>query len=131
MRTVRERASGWRQAEGRERDPWLTPALAGDRRRVRRVACRASASFRESQRKPVAAQIANLSTHGCTVKSAEPQKVGARCWIILPTLASWDAKVAWTDGARFGLAFERPLHRAVAEMLVRRANGALPWPASR
>jgi len=74
--------------------------------------------------------IANLSTHGCAVKAAEPQEVGTRCWIILPTLESWSARVSWSDGALFGLDFSRPLHRAVAEMIVVRTNGNLPWPTS-
>jgi len=130
MRTLRDRAIGYRQTKRQSVDPWLSPALAGDRRRVRRVACRTPASFRESQRKPVDAEIANLSTHGCAVKAAEPQEVGTRCWIILPTLESWSARVSWSDGALFGLDFSRPLHRAVAEMIVVRTNGNLPWPTS-
>ena len=131
MRTVRDRAIGWRQAARSIPDPWLPPALAGDRRLVRRVACRTAAAFRESQRKPVEVRIANLSTHGCAVKSEGPQEVGARCWVILPTLESWDATVAWARGGLLGLAFSRPLHRSVAEMIVRRSNGELPWSAPR
>ncbi|MBV9883905.1 MAG: PilZ domain-containing protein [Sphingomonadaceae bacterium] len=131
MQKLGERAIFHRQAGRQEPDPWLTPALAGDRRRVRRVACRSAAGFRKSQRKAVDAAIANLSTHGCAVSSSEPHQVGARCWIILPTLESWDATVAWSSGTRVGLAFARPLHRAVAEMVIRRTNGALPWPTSR
>lgn len=130
MLTLRDRAIGCRETERGRPDPWLIPALAGDRRLVRRVACSSPASFRKSERKPVAAAIANLSTHGCAVSSSEPHQVGARCWVILPTLESWSATIAWSSGTRVGLAFARPLHRAVAEMVVRRINGALPWSAS-
>ena len=130
MRTLRDRAMSFRQPDRQGADPWRTPFLAGDRRRVRRVSCRSTASFRESQRKPVEARIVNLSTHGCAVTGAEAQKAGARCWIILPSLESWEAKVAWSDGATCGLDFSRPLHRAVAELVIERTNGTLPWPAA-
>jgi hypothetical protein len=127
MRMMRDRAIGFRQSGDRTANPWLTPNWAGDRRRIRRLPCTTGAAFRQSQRKPIDVGIANLSTHGCTVKSAESQEIGARCWIILPTLESWSARVAWTDGELFGLEFSRPLHRAVAEMIVRRTEGRLPW----
>jgi len=126
-----DRAIGFRQGGDRTADPWLTPNWAGDRRRIRRLSCRTKAAFRESQRKPVEVEIANLSTHGCAVKSAEAQEFGARCWIILPTLESWSARVAWSNGELFGLEFSRPLHRAVAEMIVRRTAGRLPWSTPR
>ena len=133
MRTSRDRAILSRQTDRRfgavqvrGPDPWLNPAWGGDRRLVRRVACRSSAAFRKSQRKRVAVQIANLSTHGCAVRSAERQEVGARCWIILPTLESWTAKVAWAEGALFGLDFSLPLHPAVAELIVRRTGAGFP-----
>ena len=118
MRTVRDRVIGAR----RNPDPWLTPSLAGDRRWIRRVACRMPAAFRESQRRRVGVELANLSTHGCAVRGAAPQQVGARCWIILPTLESWSAKVAWCDDAMIGLDFVQPLHRAVAEMIIDRVT---------
>ena len=131
VQTSRNPVIGPRRSNAGQPDPWRTPQWAGDRRRIRRLSCRTPASFRESQRKPTGVEIANLSTHGCAVSSAEAQAVGARCWIILPTLESWSARVAWSDGALLGLDFARPLHRAVAEMIVRRAEGELPWTVSR
>ena len=130
MRKVRDHVAGVSEAARPGPDPWRTPAWGGDRRLVRRLACRTAAEFRESQRRRVPVAIANLSTHGCAVKSAERQTVGTRCWVVLPTLQGWEATVAWSDGAQCGLAFSRPLHRAVAEMVVRRANGSLPWSAT-
>jgi hypothetical protein len=127
MRALYDHSLGARGTKPLGPDPWLTPSWAGDRRSARRVACRLPASFRESQRKPVAAQVANLSPYGCAAKSADTHRVGDRCWIILPTLESWDATIAWSDGALFGLDFARPLHRAVVELVLRRTNGSLPW----
>jgi len=130
MPTLQDRSIAFRQFGLSAPDPWLIPAWAGDRRLVRRAACGSAAGFRESQRKPVDVEIANLSTRGCAVRSRELQRVGTRCWIILPTLEGWEARVAWSSGAQHGLDFSRPLHRAIAEMIVERAEGRLPWSAS-
>lgn len=129
MPTPRGDSISLRGRDHRAPDPWLTPAWSADRRLVRRIACRSPAAFRKSQRKPVGARIANLSTHGCSIEGIEPIPVGERCWIALPTLESWEATVAWSDGPLLGLDFSRPLHRAVTELVIRRANGSLPWPA--
>jgi len=123
-------AIGQCQTEERGFDPWRIAALAGDRRQVRRIGCPSTATFRESQRKPVDVSIANLSTHGCAVRNSGPQAVGTRCWIALPSLESWEARVAWSSDTHHGLAFSRPLHRAVAEMFIARRNGSLPWSAA-
>ena len=121
---------GDRETVERDADPWRIPALAGDRRQVRRIACRSSAAYRESHRKPVDVTIDNLSTHGCAVRNAGSQVVGARCWIALPSLESWEARIAWSSDTHHGLAFSRPMHRAVAEMFIARRNGRLPWGAA-
>jgi hypothetical protein len=130
MPTLQHGSIARRQFDRSAPDPWLIPAWAGDRRLVRRAACASAAGFRESQRKRVDVEIANLSTRGCAVGSRESQRVGTRCWIILPTLEGWEARVAWSRGAQHGLDFSRPLHPAVAEMIVARAEGRLPWSAS-
>jgi len=122
--------SGERETEERVSNPWRIAALTGDRRQVRRIGCRSPAAFRESQRKPVGVTIDNLSTHGCAVRNAGSQVVGARCWIALPSLESWEARIAWSSDTHHGLAFSRPMHRAVAEMFIARRNGRLPWGAA-
>jgi hypothetical protein len=80
------------------------------------------AGFRECQETRIEVAILDLSTHGCAARSAVPQRTGADCWLILPTLESWYARVAWSDGDLFGLDFAAPLHRAVAGMIVDRAG---------
>jgi hypothetical protein len=116
---TRTSVQGGRQAPAR----WLKATLGGDRRWVRRAACRTMAGFRECQQTGIEVEILNLSTHGCAARSAVPQRIGADCWLTLPTLESWYAKVAWCDGDLFGVDFAAPLHRAVAEMIVHRARG--------
>ena|SRR5687768_1997610 len=126
MRTLRDRTIRYRPSDYQSPDRWLVPTLAGDRRWVRRVACRTSATFRERQRTYLDVEVVNLSTHGCAVRSAEIPTVGTHCWIILPTLESWYASVAWCNDGFFGLDFSEPLHRAVAEMIIHRSNLCLP-----
>jgi len=128
MRTLRDRAISYRRSDYQSPDRSPKPILGGDRRWVGRVACRTSAAFRERQRTRLDVEIVNLSTHGCAVKSAASQTAGAHCWIILPTLESWYAKIAWCDGSLFGLDFTEPLHPAVAEMITHRANVGLSSP---
>ena len=123
-------AGGQSETKARVSDPWRIAALAGDRRQVRRIGCHSSAAFRESQRRPVDVSIANLSTHGCAVRNVGSPVVGARCWIALPSLESWEARIAWSSDTHHGLAFSRPMHRAVAEMFIARRNGGLPWGAA-
>jgi hypothetical protein len=122
--------SGEGETSERVSNPWRIAALTGDRRQVRRIGCHSSAAFRECQRKAVDVTIDNLSTHGCAVRHAGSQVVGARCWIALPSLESWEARIAWASDTHHGLAFSRPLHRAVAEMFIARRNGRLPWGAA-
>ena len=124
MRTLRDRVISFRERDHQSPDRWLKPTLGGDRRWVGRVACRTSATFRERQRTRFDVEIVNLSTHGCAVKSAAPPVAGANGWIILPTLESWYANVAWCNDSLFGLDFSEPLHRAVAEMIIHRALSA-------
>lgn len=122
MLRLRDRISSPVQGGRQEPAGWLKPTLGGDRRWVGRAACRTIAGFRECQKTRLEVEIVDLSTHGCAARSATPQRTGADCWLILPTLESWYAKVAWCDGDLFGLDFAAPLHRAVAEMIIHRAR---------
>lgn len=47
--------------------------------------------------------------------------VGTYSWIVLPTLESRYARVAWCNGGAAGLDFAEPLHSAVTDMIVERA----------
>ncbi|HEY0411916.1 MAG TPA: PilZ domain-containing protein [Allosphingosinicella sp.] len=57
--------------------------------------------------------VVDLSTHGCGIEAMCHLEAGARVWLKLPGLESWAARVAWADGGRAGLAFDRPLHDSV------------------
>jgi hypothetical protein len=95
--------------------------LSGDRRWTPRAAVRFEAAFRERQLERCDVQVVNFSRYGCAIESGLTPVVGAFCWLKLPTLESWYAKVAWRDGERWGLDFVDPFHPAVADMIVGRA----------
>jgi hypothetical protein len=58
--------------------------------------------------------IHDISTHGCGFESRWPFQPGTRVWLRLPGLERWVASVAWWQDGKGGLAFEHPLHIAVA-----------------
>lgn len=128
-RARRHRGAGFRTPP--KVGAWLMTTEAGDRRRAARAPCRTWAAFRLPQRARFEVEILNLSAHGCAIRCETAHDAGAACWAILPTIESWAATVAWSDGSLTGLDFARPLHPAVAEMLVARASPDEAWLAFR
>jgi hypothetical protein len=102
----------------------LAPLRRHDRRWFERSAAEVAAAFRERGRTRLPVQLVDLSSKGCKVKLTGAVVVGSHAWIMLPTLESWYARVAWTEGGEAGLDFERPLHEAVTRMIVERAAEA-------
>jgi hypothetical protein len=129
MRRLRDQAISSRSVAPGMADRWLKPTLGGDRRWTARAAVRFQAAFRERQFERFDVQVVNFSRHGCAIESILTPAIGVFCWITMPTLESWYAKVAWREGDNWGLDFVDPFHPAVADMLIRRARGlrdALP-----
>jgi hypothetical protein len=89
---------------------------------VRKIPAEVAAAFRERGRTRLPVQLVDLSPKGCKVKLTGAVVVGSHAWIMLPTLESWYARVAWTEAGEAGLDFERPLHEAVTRMIVKRAS---------
>ena len=105
-------------------DAELGPVASHDRRWFQRSSAEVAAAFRERGRTRLPVQLVDLSAKGCKVKLNGSVVVGSHAWVMLPTLESWYARVAWTEGGEAGLDFVQPLHRAVAEMIVARAAAA-------
>lgn len=99
----------------------LAPVPRHDRRWFERSPAEVAASFRERGRTRLRAQLIDLSPKGCRVKFSGSLVVGSHAWIMLPTLESWYACVAWSEEGEAGLDFERPLHEAVTRMVIARA----------
>jgi hypothetical protein len=120
--TLGELARECRLAKARHRiaPDWLEVKPAGDRRWTARSAVSIDADFRPRWRRRFGVHVENLSTHGCRITDPGHLIPGTYSWIILPTLESRYARVAWCDSNAVGLDFVEPLHRAVVDMIIRR-----------
>ena len=94
------------------------PSLKG--RKSERVALELGAGLRQRGGSGVAVQILDLSVAGFRASTHLDLEPGTDVWLRLPGLEPYQAKVAWSKGQYVGCAFERPLHPAVLEMIVRR-----------
>ena len=95
-------------------------------RKAERVPLTISAGLRQRGAATVTVRILDLSTHGFRIDTHLSMQVGTQIWLRLPGLESAPAHVAWVQGHSAGCAFDRPLHPAVLEMLVKRSGGSLP-----
>jgi hypothetical protein len=68
-------------------------------------------------------RVVDLSPEGCKVELVERPRGGERMTIKFEGLEAMDAEVCWVDGFQAGLRFERPIHRAVFELLMTRLRG--------
>lgn len=92
-------------------------------RNADRVSVELDAGLRQRGASAVSVHILDLSTHGFRIETHLELSVGTDVWLRLPGLEPNLARVKWTDGSVTGCAFERPLHPAVLDMIVRRTEG--------
>ena len=98
----------------------IATAPASDGRRAERANVAIGAGLRQRGASSVSAQILDLSTHGFRASTHLDLEMGADVWLKLPGLEAMHAKVAWVSSHFIGCAFERPLHPAVLQMVVRK-----------
>ena len=98
----------------------------GERRWEKRRPTVTGAVFRERGRTRTEVEVLDLSRLGCRVRLSDPLVLGKDAWITLPSLQSWYCSLAWIDGSEAGLEFAEPLHPAVADTVVQRAQPDLP-----
>ena len=95
-------------------------AKAVERRRGPRVPMKAEVAFRRPREPHYSIGLHDLSAHGCRVACPERLDKGELVWVQLPSLESLPAWVRWTQAAQSGIEFDRPMHRAVFEMMAKR-----------
>jgi hypothetical protein len=79
------------------------------------------AALRQRGAGGVTIRVQDLSTHGFRAETHLELLPGTDIWLRLPGLEAWHGRVAWAEGNQIGCAFERPLHPAVLDNLLRRA----------
>ena len=95
-------------------------ANATERRRWERVPLEAKVDFRRPRESHYAVTMHDLTPHGCRLACPERLDKGELVWVQLPSLESLPAWVRWTQKAQSGVEFDRPMHRAVFEMMAGR-----------
>lgn len=98
----------------------LATSAAMNGRQAEREHVEIGAGLRQRGASSVSAQILDLSTHGFRASTHLDLQLGADVWLKLPGLEPMHAKVAWSNSHFVGCSFERPLHPAVLQMVVRR-----------
>ena len=91
-------------------------------RRSERVAVEVSAGLRQRGASGVSVRVLDLSPEGFRASTHLELNNGVDVWLRLPGLEPLHATVAWSAGHFIGCAFERPLHPAVVDMIVRKAG---------
>jgi hypothetical protein len=64
-------------------------------------------------------RIADVSISGFRLQSFMKLSAGSELWVMLPGFEGRRAKVLWARGPEAGCAFERPLHPAILDHIVK------------
>jgi hypothetical protein len=88
-----------------------------------RVPIEIGAGLRQRGASGVSVLVMDLSTHGFRASTHLELAHGTDVWLRLPGLEAYHATVVWSKGQYIGCAFERPLHPAVLDMIVRNTKG--------
>lgn len=91
-------------------------------RKSRRVSLDLDAGLRQRGGTGVGIQIMDLSVDGFRASTHLNLAKGTVVWLRLPGLEAYQARVMWAKGNFVGCAFERPLHPAVLDMIVKKAG---------
>jgi hypothetical protein len=98
----------------------LATQACANGRKAERTHVEFGAGLRQRGASGVTVRILDLSTHGFRASTHLDLQHGADVWLKLPGLEPLHAKVAWSSAHYIGCAFERPLHPAVLQMVVRK-----------
>ncbi len=85
---------------------------------IKRSAFAFKAAVRERGRSAQSVRIVDFSAQGCRLDGAMLLATGQQIWIRLPGLEALSAQVMWCDYDVAGIAFDKPLHPAVARRFV-------------
>ena len=98
----------------------LATRACANGRKAERTSVEMGAGLRQRGASGVTVRILDLSTHGFRASTHLDLQIGSDVWLKLPGLEAMHAKVAWTSAHYIGCSFDRPLHPAVLQMVVRK-----------
>lgn len=101
-----------------------------ERRRAPREAVQFAVAVRERGRSALVVRAAELTALGCRIEGYLTVAEGTQVWVKLPGLESVAGQVVWSLDGTVGIAFERPLHPAVAARFIPGAAAEAPAPAA-
>ena len=126
---------GWNPAWAPSTEPSGVPPISGElstaalpgaarpkERNSTRVPVEFGAGLRQRGGSGVSVHIMDLSTHGFRIETHLDLHDGQQIWLRLPGLESSSATVRWVRGYVAGCAFDQPLHPAVLDLVVARAQ---------
>lgn len=102
-------------------NPWEKPT-APKGRKSPRVALEMGAGLRQRGASGISVQVVDLSTDGFRAATHLELEKGSDVWLRLPGLEASHAKVVWCRSQHIGCVFERPLHPAVLDMVVKKVG---------
>lgn len=88
-----------------------------------RIGVSAEITLRRTGHVSFRVKIVNISPQGCRAEFVERPKLDELVWVKIDGLQSLEAMVCWVRGFEIELEFERPIHPAVFEMLVKQLQG--------
>ena len=92
------------------------------KRRARRVLLDGEVIMRRAGYNSYRVLIYDVSPDGCQVECVQQPGFEETVWIKFEGLEALEASVRWTRGNHAGVAFSRPIHPAVFDLLMRRID---------
>jgi hypothetical protein len=81
---------------------------------------------RRQGRKSQQIDATDVSRLGCCLDFVDAPREGDRLWVQLPCLEPIETTVRWVENYKAGVAFEKPIHSAVFDLLLEMWQGSAP-----
>lgn len=92
-------------------------------RRSDRVSLQAEVKLRRSGHNHFLVNVHDISPEGCKLEFVERPRLEETVWVKFEGLDAIESNICWVKGSDAGIAFTRPIHPAVFDVLVRRLGG--------
>jgi hypothetical protein len=96
----------------------VQPAKSHSPREVERHKATINVLVRRQGRTSQQIEATDVSRLGCCLDFVDAPRQGDRLWVQLPCLEPIETDVRWVDGFKAGVAFTKPIHPAVFDLLL-------------